>query len=352
MNRRDTRSPRGRGRGGSGRGRATAPATYLSTFPAGLGALVQSGLETDLGRVGVEYADDSALVYRASAGAQPGSLPYLKNSFRVLLRAPRKQIDRAAREFAQRIEAGDIARDELGGMRSFRLMAQVDGQLTPVAVPARQQLERAIRTRFGATLDARGGTGSELWLLARRDLPDLVLAVRLPRPKRPAAAAGSLSSELSHLLVRASRPHPNDVFLDPFGGSGALAQARAASPAKTIVSSDLAGPDDGKRGAITWLAEDGLVLPSFADGSVDALVTDPPWGEHEDLPMPVEKFYARLAATVQRVLNPRRGRAVLLVTRSLEQVATDALRGAGLDVADPVQILVNGHPASVLLARP
>ena len=53
-----------------------------------------------------------------------------------------------------------------------------------------------------------------------------------------AAGSGSLSPELSRLLVRMSKPQGGDVFLDPFAGSGALCRARAEWPARRVIGVD------------------------------------------------------------------------------------------------------------------
>lgn len=61
--------------------------------------------------------------------------------------------------------------------------------------------------------------------------------------------------------------------------------------------------------------EDALTLRSITDGSVDVIVTDPPWGEYDQLKMPLSDFCAALAASFDRVLNPVTGRFVILVAR-------------------------------------
>lgn len=106
---------------------------------------------------------------------------------------------------------------------------------------------------------------------------------------------------------------------------------------------------DGKR--VRLLTEDGLTLPSVADGSVDVIVTDPPWGEHEEIERPFDHFARAVGTSFARVLHPRRGRYVLLINRRNAAIMRDGLAGAGLPPDDEHEVLVNGHPATVLIGR-
>ncbi len=90
-------------------------------------------------------------------------------------------------------------------------------------------------------------------------------------------------------------------------------------------------------------------MPSLPDGSVSAIVTDPPWGEHEDLGMPYIKFADAMMRNFDRVLDRRRGRLVLLVSRREGSTVTGLWEPSGLEVQQTHEILVNGHPATVLV---
>jgi tRNA G10 N-methylase Trm11 len=162
---------------------------------------------------------------------------------------------------------------------------------------------------------------------------------------------------LSSLLVAASKPEPDDVFLDPFAGSGSFTNARMSFPAKRIVysDSDLARLREDFPAAvrdsrdIEFLGEDALALPSFQDHEVDVIVTDPPWGEYEELPLELPAFLDAMARSFDRVLAARTGRFVLLIARMAAEEAEKALTANHLAIASHHEILVNGHPASVLV---
>jgi tRNA G10 N-methylase Trm11 len=97
------------------------------------------------------------------------------------------------------------------------------------------------------------------------------------------------------------------------------------------------------------LDEDALLLPSVPDGSVTAIVTDPPWGEYEELDQPYEQFTRGMLASFDRVLHPHDGRVVVLVSRRASAGVAELWLKSPLQARDSYDILVNGHPASVLV---
>lgn len=326
---------------------------YLVTFPAGLAALVEECLRADLRLVSVSHRDDSALLFSTSAPAESvAKLLYVKNAFQLVLEVPRTSLSGAAKAIAQRLRRS--VSPGLERMSGFRIMAQIDGQLEPLDRHAKGTLERAVMSATGARVMSRGG-GDELWLIGRRALGTIVLGRRLSRAAKP-GPAGSLSPELSRLLVRMSKPQGGDVFLDPFAGSGALCRARAEWPARRVIGVDLyAEPrfdSPRARAPIEFLREDALELPSVESGSASVVATDPPWGEFESFAGSAQEFYAAMAASFRRVLDPRTGRLVLLVSRKMEQLVADELIRAGFEGPRLVPVLVNGHPATVLNACP
>jgi hypothetical protein len=290
------------------------------------------------------------------------ALPYLKNAYLVLTDVPRVGGDPASTLDHAAGAVTDLLRREAGlaapvpRKAPFRVMATLDGQLTAFGRGARAGLERELIRRTGGRVQTRG-SGEELWLIGRRGLHRVLFALRLRQPRRPPAARGSLGPELAALLVRASRPDARDSFLDPMGGSGSLIAARLATPARRVVYNDLDLerlradlPPELRRGAVVLTGADATDLSSVATGSVDVIVTDPPWGEYEPLPGSPEDFARALTRSLARVLHPGHGRLVLLVSRRLEAAFTEALSAAGVPKAQSVPVLVNGHPASVVLA--
>ncbi|MFG3339961.1 hypothetical protein [Glycomyces sp. NPDC048151] len=326
---------------------------YFVQFPAGTGDLVAESIGSYVDSPETVYADDSSLVFESdSRYEQVVRMPFVKNSFTVIADVVRGDVDRNVLELADslRYDGLDSYAD------SFRVMFHVDGALISVRPNTKRALETEIGYASGQRMVGRG-SGEEYWVVGRSDFEYLMLCRRHLRPKRAAKAAGAISHELSSLLIAASKPHPDDVFLDPFAGSGSFPLARMSFPAQRIVYSDsdlerlreeFPASVRGSR-EIEFLGEDALALSSFGEGAVDVIVTDPPWGEYEELPLALPEFLGAMARSFDRVLDPRTGRFVLLVARMAAEEAGRALAANGLGVGSVHEVLVNGHPATVLV---
>ncbi|MCH7229443.1 hypothetical protein L0U85_00990 [Glycomyces sp. L485] len=82
---------------------------------------------------------------------------------------------------------------------------------------------------------------------------------------------------------------------------------------------------------------------------MDVIVTDPPWGEYEQIDMALPEFFGAMARAFDRVLDPRDGRFVTLVSRKAGETVEEALISNDLRISSTHEVLVNGHPATVLI---
>lgn len=154
---------------------------------------------------------------------------------------------------------------------------------------------------------------------------DALLSVKLTPPsfrfrgQTRGFSTAALRPSVAHALVWLSNPQPDDVFLDPFCGSGTIASERAAYEAKRIIASDL---------SIDAIAVARLNCPSQVEthnwdcrnlglghGEVTRLVTNPPWGaqigEVEEIP----ELYLGFLKDARRVLAAD-GKIVLLTDQA------------------------------------
>lgn len=328
---------------------------YYVQFPAGLSALVTASLEADV-RAKLEFSDDSSAVFASTAPARAiADLPYLRNEFQVLYDVPRRTLASALNSFRAALAEGRIRipSDAIG--RPFRLMAHIDGQLAPLPKPARVGLEDEIRRAARARVEARG-MGDEYWIIGRRDLDRFLFARRGAKvASKIRVSAGGLAPEVSDLLIRMSEPSKDDRFLDPFGGSHALARARSRYPAASIITSDTVSSqqtdldDLGER--VMVLDEDVRQLPSLDNDSVTVIVTDPPWGEYESVD-DLRRFLVATFASFARILTPGGSRVVVLMNRRGVGLLLEVAREAGFYEVLSYDLLVNGHPATATLFHP
>jgi tRNA G10 N-methylase Trm11 len=197
----------------------------------------------------------------------------------------------------------------------------------------------------------------EYWVIGRTGLGELLLCARLPKQRRAPKAKGALSCELSSMLVAASRPGASDVFLDPFAGSGSFVLARTESEARQIRYSDINLREFERNfprelyadRRVDFLDDDALTLRSVPDGQVDVIVTDPLWGEYDDVGMPYVKFARAMVKSFSRVLRKPKGRFVVLTSRKTVAIVEREFAKGGFSLNSTHEILVNGHPATVLI---
>lgn len=325
----------------------------LCMHTAGLGELVAVSLAADV-KAQVVYADDSAILINTRAPeSKIGALPYVKNCFVVIGSVPRRRdLAHAIDTVGRQVPAWQLGRTK----KPYRLMFSEDGKLTGVPGNSRSRLESAVSKATAGRLMPRGG-GDEYWTISRRDLDEVLFCRRLPRPKRPEPPKGGLAPDVAHLIVNAvGRNRSRDVVLDPFAGSGALIAARVQKPFGEAICSDL-GYADGSarllpqlagRPGVRKLAEDARELSSIADDSVDVILTDPPWGEFDQEGSSATTLTDAALGSIRRVLRPG-GRVAMLVSRRLAPDVSDQWIRYGLRVRRSYELLVNGHPATLLV---
>lgn len=329
---------------------------YFIQYPAGTSELVTGAVSTYVKNFSVRYRDDSAMIFDSTSSAeQVAQIPFAKNAFLVVETTPRRGVNQSARKLSKSLRK-ELFPTSRGRPAGFRIMAHIDGELSPVDPGAKRDVEQAVSSCTGGRVEPRGMC-QEYWLIGRLDLADLLFCARLPKVTRPKKARGAVSYELSAMLVQASTPSRRDAFLDPFGGSGSFVLARLDSPAREITYSDTdlsfhrkGFPSELIRNRrVRLLSEDALTLPSIPDGSIDVIVTDPPWGEHEELSIPYPDFANAVAESFNRVLNPVTGRFVLLCARRSASLFRGRLDNLAFTISAAHEILVNGHPATVLV---
>ncbi|MGC4947215.1 TRM11 family SAM-dependent methyltransferase [Streptomyces sp. DT224] len=330
---------------------------YFIQYPAGAGELVADAMSHFVDGFRAEYQDDSAMLFSSSSPMERvADIPFAKNAFAVITEIRRGDIDENVEQLAGSLKKAQFPPLPGPRARGFRVMVHLDGELASVAGAPKREIERTVSACTGMRLEP-SGRGQEYWVIGRLDMRNVMFCARLPKPARPRKARGALSHELSSMLVLASEPRPEDTFLDPFAGSGSFVVARLALPAREVIYSDLDLADHREHlpgealrdRRVRLLDEDAMILPSVPDGSVDAVVTDPPWGEHEELPVPYEEFARTTGLSLARVLHPEKGRYVLLCARRGAPSFEAALTDAGLAVRQTHEILVNGHPATVFI---
>lgn len=272
------------------------------------------------------------------------AFPCATNAFAVIAEVPRADVDGEAKSLAERLTAG--RRDAGDSPRPLRLRIQDDGRLAPTTSQAADALEAALRS---SSLIDGAARAVEVWLIRRYKMRSSLLAKRLsagtPRPKR-----GELRPEVCAALARVEPLAGAELVMDPFAGSGAIGDACLAAGAKSVWLNDVAvrSVRPFQRPATKWTTTDFRRL-RVRTGSVDAIVTDPPWDRSWKIRRGAGHLYADFGTAAGEWLRP--GGALVLLTGAPDAAVELMLEAGKLRIEVAQAVLVNGSRATVVRAR-
>lgn len=340
--------------------------TYYSTYSSGLSEVVQAALVQQLKDAKISLTLDGLIVYESDRPLQQiRNIRFFNNTFLLLhlfkgLRGD--SIPYMMNTILKKPGMIQFPRWAIKGSAFFRIMASKENQTVPIHRETLVRLENFFSHRLGLRVQ-RSKPDVEVWFLERNEGYGF-LGIRLTRTHAAEKnlQRGELRSELSHILCLISEPKKEDVFLDPFAGSGAIAIERARSfPFRQVIASD--HDKEAMKKLRNRLRELGLNvtvgdwqaqnLKALSDHMVDKIVTDPPWGLYAAQDAAgLEKIYAEMLAEFSRVLKPE-GMAVILMGQKeiFERILGDQ---PDFLLADKYDILVSGKKAAIykILKRP
>ena len=315
-------------------------AIALLTAP-GLTSIVSEALRNEGLLTSVRLLDDSFLVGsspRDSAAVRKKG--YVKSAFDVLGDVPCGDLEQAIHEFSRTLS--NAAGTRLGGV--FRVRVHDRGQFVSSKDLPVRRLERAIARTFGGRPEARGGA-REYWVVRRRDHDHIYLLTQVPH-RRGTRPKGSLSPEVASAMVSLVPDNFRARAIDPFCGSGSIAQAMLEAGYKTVWANDI---DPGALDS-TVVDTTRVIATSddFADtvrlGRFSSIITDPPWGHFDDA-LDVT-LWRRLAAYAEEVLVDG-GWLVVLTAREIAPSFRQWAEGVIAWDSD-IDVLVQGHRATVV----
>ena len=333
---------------------------YYSTFIPGLVQPVKEALVATIPDSKITVALDGLIVYESNAKVELiKSFPFVTNSFYII-----KSIAPGAAASISDI-AVEVINDTSLGLKlpvnytkrnTFRVITSVANQLVPIDTKLMQKLEGRISSKTGLK-PHRAKPDFEFWL-SQRSEGHSFFAFRLSYHKAydKILQKGELRPELANILCHLSEPLSNELFLDPFCGSGAIPIQRAKFfPKGLVIASDI---DEQKVSSLKARTkafdltkrlvvrqDDALNLTRYQDESIHKIVTDPPWGHFVQVSSPITDFYADMLTEFTRVLRP--GGRIVIVTG--ETLAFDSCLTLfpKLPLVQKFNILLSGKKANV-----
>lgn len=284
------------------------------------------------------------------------------NIFRVLYTAPSAPTPAGLEAFLRSIPCAPVdwaaCSGNPKGTRTFRLVTSCCSRLVSVPQKVKSAVEGRLRTESGLKPD-RSLPDSEFWAIVRADGRGWFLK-RLTRHKAydKLLSPGELHPELAYMMCWLSDPKPTDTVADPFCGHGAIPLQRCKRfPFSQLYAFDT---DDRMltstrrklppRENIRIKRQDILTLnEAVSPGTVDAFITDPPWGLYQDVGIDLPEFYGQALANMAAALKPD-GRIVLL-TAAKEALVSALEATPGLSPSARYDILVSGKKAALFLIK-
>ena len=334
--------------------------SYYSTFIPGLVQPVKEALVETLPDSRINLALDGLIVYESDAKTEViQNLPFVTNSFQII-----KSFDRQSTASILDM-AMNVVEDRSLSLKlpvsrarrhTFRIITSVANQLVPIDNDVMQMLEKRISNKTGLKPN-RAKPDCEFWLTQRSEGYGY-FAFRLSHHKAydKSLQKGELRPELANILCRLSGPLPDELFLDPFCGSGAIPIQRAKSfPKGLVIASDI---DEQKVSAlkakikalgltkrVVVRRDDALNLTRYHSESIHKIVTDPPWGHFMQISS-IADFYDRMLEEFSRILRPN-GRSVIVTGETLALDNSLDRLSSKLAMTQKFNILLSGKKASV-----
>lgn len=301
----------------------------------------------------IKLVDGLVIYQTAVLAAQIERLRYFNNSFILLSHREFEKKQHIPFLMKKMIRNIDWSKVNTEAAHSYRLMASSANQLVHIDKTILQETVTEISgiTNWKFSPDK---ANREIWFLFRDEGMALCGFRFTGLHTIEKYEKGELHRPLAHILCLIAEPSAEDLIIDPFAGSGAIAQECAYSfQYKQFVVTDTDSKlvlsmkqKLSKLPGVIVLKDDALHLHTRADNSVDRIITDPPWGIHDGTKQDLHSFYTKMINSFLRVLKVG-GRAVILMGQKdiFDNVLSSYIET--IEVTKTLDILVSGKKARI-----
>ncbi len=324
-------------------------AEFISTFITGFQDVVKIDLEKRFANIKILNLYDGLVHYKYDGDSrQLEKIIYFNNTFFVLKTMKGKGLNFPSL-------AGAVCSGKnyfLVNKGSFRVRFQNENQFAKVDKSLTRRAEEYVLRNSKLQLDRLSPT-NEIWFSIRREgfaFCGELISKREFTEKN--LNKGELRPEIAYLMCCFAELPSQAAVADPFCGFGSIPiRLQKNFNCSKIYASDIdkdkielvqkkftAGDEP-----VEVRQTDAFELEHIPDNSLDAIVTDPPWGLWENIP-DIEAFYNKMFESFCRILKPA-GTMTILSARTAELEA--AAKNQGLAIKKSLHTLVNGKKASL-----
>jgi len=335
---------------------------YYATFIPGLQTFIAQVIKERLSDVKITKLLDGAVVFETETSYDKLNFFCFNNIFAVIGIMEQAQSSNALEDHITAVVHGTYGDEKIisantKNIRTFRIV--ISRENTPASIDEKLRLkaEKLISDLSGLKIN-RTLPDTEFWFLYRSEENQkenfTVFMKRLTlRPSwEKTLRKGELPPPLAWTLCRLATLSNGDIVLDPFCGYGSIPE----SALKHFHITKFIACDNDKRSAL-FSAErfkkrktgefiihqaDFFALPTLiAEKSIDAIVTDPPWGQFREIKD--DAFHVKMFEVFNKLLKDG-GRAVVLYANDDEFLR--AVPGC-FKLENSLPILLSGRKAAV-----
>ena len=332
-------------------------AEFISTFITGFQDVVKSDLEKRFASIKILNLYDGLIHYKYDGDSrQLEKIIYFNNTYFVLKTMKGKGLN-----FPSLVGALCSSKNYfLVNKGSFRVRFQQENQFAKVDKNLTRRVEEYVMRNSKLQLDRLSPT-NEIWFSIRREsfaFCGELISHREFTEKN--LNKGELRPEIAYLICCFAEINSEDTILEPFCGYGSIPIQLAKhfkcskiyafdideEKVKRLYSGALRqaqGLQNSQGQQVDIRQADAFELSHLPDNSIDAVITDPPWGLWEDI-ADIEDFYNKMLVSFKRLLKPQGTMTILSArTKEFEAAATNQ----GYKIQKSLHTLVNGKKASL-----
>jgi len=333
---------------------------FYATFIPGLQNLIDEVIKERLSDVKIYKLLDGAVLFETATGYDKLNFFCFNNIFAVISvmehgdngEHPKSALEKHIRVMADNNAVNEVICNNNKNFHTFRMVFSIENALVQVNEKLRTDIENGV-SRFSGLKVNRSLPDTEFWFLFRKEKFSVFMKRLTLHPSwEKTLHKGELPPPLAWALCRLARLVHSDTVLDPFCGYGSI----PAEALKHFHITKFTACDNDREAALYtvnrfkkrnkenffFYESDFSQMPLFMAGkSVDAIITDPPWGQYREIKNPC--FYQKMFDVFDKLLK-KDGRLVVLCANI--ETFSDAVPSS-FELINRIHILLSGKKAVI-----